>query len=155
MEKQKGIVLFFALIVLLLMTIIGVALAVNSTQSMRMSGAGSERIEAKSIADGGLEAVIAVNQGTSLSTLSNIVLATEFGSNQTLTPIPFEVDASGNIVVDAKDVGCQRSPKGNSGNLISCRRVEISSTATFGRGNLGQLTVVGGVEQEVLAGSSI
>ncbi|MCD8558337.1 MAG: pilus assembly PilX N-terminal domain-containing protein, partial [Shewanella xiamenensis] len=53
MRKQKGIVLFFALIVLLLMTIIGVALAVNSTQSMRMSGAGSERIEAKSIADGG------------------------------------------------------------------------------------------------------
>ncbi|MGZ0787976.1 PilX N-terminal domain-containing pilus assembly protein, partial [Pseudomonas saponiphila] len=43
MKKQKGIVLFFALIILLLMTIIGVALAVNSTQSMRMSGAGSER----------------------------------------------------------------------------------------------------------------
>lgn len=35
------------------MTVIGVALAVNSTQSLRMSGAGSERIEAKAIADGG------------------------------------------------------------------------------------------------------
>lgn len=62
MRKQKGIVLFFALIVLLLMTIIGVALAVNSTQSMRMSGAGSERIEAKSIADGGLEAAIEIGR---------------------------------------------------------------------------------------------
>ena len=71
MRKQKGIVLFFALIVLLLMTIIGVALAVNSTQSMRMSGAGSERIEAKAIADGGLEAVLEkVNKEKSLTTLS-------------------------------------------------------------------------------------
>lgn len=153
MKKQRGVVLFFALIVLLLMTIIGVALAVNSTQSMRMSGAGSERIEAKSIADGGLEAAIAVNQGTMLTTLSNVASAREFGSSQTLTPIPYEVDALGNVIIAAKDVGCQRSIKANSGSLISCRRVEISSTATFGRDNLGQLTVVAGVEQEVLTGS--
>ena len=45
-KRQQGIVLFFSLIVLVLMTLIGVALAVNSTQSLRMSGAGSERIEA-------------------------------------------------------------------------------------------------------------
>jgi len=153
MRKQKGIVLFFALIVLLLMTIIGVALAVNSTQSMRMSGAGSERIEAKSIADGGLESSIETNKGTSLATLSSVITTTEFGSQQTLTPIPFEVDAAGQVIIGAKDVGCQRSTKPNSGNIISCRRVEISSTANFGRGNLGQLTVVAGVEQEVLTGS--
>ena len=78
---------------------------------------------------------------------------TEFGAKQTLTPIPFELDASGNVVVGAKDVGCQRSTRPNSGNIISCRRVEISSTANFGRDNLGQLTVVAGVEQEVLTGS--
>lgn len=53
MKRQKGVVLFFALIILIIMTVIGVALAVNSTQSLRMSGAGSERIEAKAIADGG------------------------------------------------------------------------------------------------------
>ncbi|ESE40763.1 type iv pilus assembly protein [Shewanella decolorationis S12] len=135
------------------MTIIGVALAVNSTQSMRMSGAGSERIEAKAIADGGLEAAIEANKGTSLATLSNVSTGTEFGAQQTLTPIPFEVDAGGNVIIGAKDVGCQRSTKANSGNIISCRRVEISSTANFGRDNLGQLTVVAGVEQEVLTGS--
>ncbi|MCU7996311.1 pilus assembly PilX N-terminal domain-containing protein [Shewanella glacialipiscicola] len=153
MKKQKGIVLFFALIVLLLMTIIGVALAVNSTQSMRMSGAGSERIEAKSIADGGLEAAIEANKGASLAKLSKISFVAEFGSNQTLTPIPYEVDGAGNVVTSAKDVGCQRSARPNSGNLISCRRIEISSTAAFGRDDLGQLTVVAGVEQEVLTGS--
>ncbi|MCG9966061.1 pilus assembly PilX family protein [Shewanella cutis] len=153
MKKQKGIVLFFALIVLLLMTIIGVALAVNSTQSMRMSGAGSERIEAKSIADGGLEAAIAANRGPNLATLANVTTRTEFGAKQTLTPIPFELDSSGNVVIGSKDVGCQRSTRPTSGNIISCRRVEISSTANFGRDNLGQLTVVAGVEQEVLTGS--
>ncbi|MCU8070710.1 PilX N-terminal domain-containing pilus assembly protein [Shewanella sp. SM32] len=153
MKKQKGIVLFFALIILLLMTIIGVALAVNSTQSMRMSGAGSERIEAKSVADGGLEAAIEANKGASLAKLSEISSVVEFGSNQTLTPIPYEVDAAGNVVISATDVGCQRSTRPNSGNLISCRRVEISSTAEFGRDKLGQLTVVAGVEQEVLTGS--
>ncbi|MCH7424381.1 pilus assembly PilX N-terminal domain-containing protein [Shewanella xiamenensis] len=152
MRKQKGIVLFFALIVLLLMTIIGVALAVNSTQSMRMSGAGSERIEAKAIADGGLEAVLEkVNKEKSLTTLSNIMTATEFGSLQTLTPSPFEVDAAGNVVVGAKDVECQRNSKPTP--FIDCRRVEIRSTANFGRDNLGQLTVIMLVEQEVIAGT--
>ncbi|MCU7988416.1 MULTISPECIES: PilX N-terminal domain-containing pilus assembly protein [unclassified Shewanella] len=151
MKKQKGIVLFFALIILLLMTIIGVALAVNSTQSMRMSGAGSERIEAKSIADGGLVATIEANKGTSLTTLSNVMTTTEFGSQQTFTPSPFEVDAAGNVVISAKDVACQRSPKPTP--FIDCRRVEIRSTANFGRDNLGQLTVVMLVEQEVIAGT--
>ena len=151
MRKQKGIVLFFALIVLLLMTIIGVALAVNSTQSMRMSGAGSERIEAKSIADGGLEAAIAANRGPSLATLTNVTTGTEFGAKQTLTPIPFELDASGNVVVGAKDVECQRNSKPTP--FIDCRRVEIRSTANFGRDNLGQLTVIMLVEQEVIAGT--
>lgn len=153
MKKQKGIVLFFAIIVLLLMTLIGVALAVNSTQSIRMSGAGSERIGAKSVADGGLEAAIDANKGASLAKISSIMSVKEFGSDQTLTPIPYEVDATGNVVISAKDVGCQRSAKPNSGNLISCRRIEISSTAAFGRDDLGQLTVVAGVEQEVLTGS--
>ena len=153
MNRQKGIVLFFALIVLLLMTIIGVALAVNSTQSMRMSGAGSERIEAKLIADGGLEAAIDVNKGTILAKISAIISTSEFGSEQTLTPIPYEVDALGNVVISAKDVGCLRSTNPYSGNLVSCRQVEISSTVTFGRDNLGQLTVVEVVEQEVLTGS--
>ncbi|MFB2638570.1 PilX N-terminal domain-containing pilus assembly protein [Shewanella bicestrii] len=153
MRKQKGIVLFFALIVLILMTVIGVALAVNSTQSLRMSGAGAERIEAKAIADGGLEAAIEANKGTSLATLSNIATTAEFGAQQILTPIPFEVDASGNIVIGAKDVGCQRSSRANGGNLINCRRVEINSTVNFGRDNLGRLTVVTLVEQEVIAGS--
>lgn len=148
MNSQKGIVLFFSLIVLLLMTIIGVALAVNSTQSMRMSGAGSERIEAKSIADGGLEAVIEANKGHSLGTLSNIKTATEFGSRQVLTPIPFKVDAAGNVIISTVDVDCQRNTKPS--NVIDCRSLEISSTAVFGRDNLGQLTVVAGVEQEVI-----
>lgn len=58
MKRQKGVVLFFALIVLIIMTVIGVALAVNSTQSLRMSGAGSERLEAKALADGGCSIVI-------------------------------------------------------------------------------------------------
>lgn len=153
MNKQRGIVLFFAMIVLLVMTVIGVALAVNSTQSLRMSGAGSERIEAKAVADGGLEAAIKANEGTKLATLNAPSSVAEFGATQILKPVPYQIDAAGNLVVGAKDVSCQRSAQASSGNLISCRRVEISSTTTFGRDNLGQLTVVAGIEQEVLTGS--
>lgn len=146
MRKQKGIVLFFALIVLLLMTIIGVALAVNSTQSMRMSGAGSERIEAKLIADGGLDEAMDNANG---STLANMVVETTvtstLGSKQLLTPML----TNGAV----QDVSCQRSTKASGANLVSCRRIEISSSASFGRDNLGQLTVVAGIEQEVLTGS--
>ena len=52
MKKQEGMVLFFSLIILIIMTVIGVALAVNSSQSMKMAGAGSERVEAMSAAQG-------------------------------------------------------------------------------------------------------
>ncbi|BDA59588.1 pilus assembly PilX N-terminal domain-containing protein [Shewanella xiamenensis] len=141
MRKQKGIVLFFALIVLLLMTIIGVALAVNSTQSIRMSGAGAERIEAKSIADGGLQQVILKYEGMLLANLNVATTEKLFNGVQQLTPYP---------LTGVRNVACQRTANATGANLVNCRRVEISSTRTFGRDDLGQLTVVSGVEQQVL-----
>ncbi|GGP85405.1 pilus assembly protein PilX [Shewanella ulleungensis] len=142
-KKQQGIVLFFSLIVLVLMTLIGVALAVNSTQSLRMAGAGSERIEAMASAQGGQDKAILANQGTTMATMTvaSTTVDAALGVSNTITP----------MVVG--DVSCQRSTKANSGNLISCRRVEISSSSTFGRSNMGLVTVVAGIEQEVLTGS--
>ncbi|MFS1423698.1 PilX N-terminal domain-containing pilus assembly protein [Shewanella sp. 10N.286.48.B5] len=141
MKKQQGIVLFFSLIILVLMTLIGVALAVNSTQSLRMSGAGSERIEAMASAQGGQDKAILANQGTTMATMiaPSTTVDAALGVSNTITP----------MVVG--DVSCQRSTKASSG--ISCRRVEISSSATFGRSNMGVVTVVAGIEQEVLTGS--
>ncbi len=144
MKKQKGIVLFFSLIILVIMTVIGVALAVNSTQSIRMAGAGSERVEAMAAAHGALDSVIDVNKGLVLASLPAGITAagTMLGVTSTITPLQLS------------DVGCQRSSDASSANLISCRRSEISSVAAFGRNNMGQLTVVAGVEQEVLTGST-
>ncbi|MGL4612670.1 MAG: pilus assembly PilX family protein [Shewanella sp.] len=141
MKKQQGIVLFFALIVLIIMTVIGVALAMNSSQSLRMSGAGSERIEAKAIADGGLEQVMLKYQGPLFANLNAVKTEALFSSVQQLTPVP---------LVGPQNVGCQRTANATGVNLVNCRRVEISSTKTFGRDNLGQLTLVAGVEQQVL-----
>lgn len=144
MNKQRGIVLFFALIVLIIMTVIGVALAVNSTQSLRMSGAGSERIEAKALADGGLQQVITNYQGALFANLGLVTSETLFNGTQQLTPLP---------LTGVRDVSCQRTDRATGANLVSCRRVEISSTTTFGRDNLGQITVVAGIEQQVLTGN--
>ncbi|WP_445777258.1 pilus assembly PilX family protein [Shewanella sp.] len=143
MKKQQGIVLFFSLIVLVLMTVIGVALAVNSTQSLRMSGAGSERIEAMASAQGGQDKAILANQGSTMATMTVATTTVDaaLGVSNTITPMT------------VGDVSCQRSTKASSGNLISCRRVEISSSSTFGRSNMGLVTVVAGIEQEVLTGS--
>lgn len=142
-KKQQGIVLFFSLIVLVLMTLIGVALAVNSTQSLRMAGAGSERIEAVASAKGAQDKVISANTGTTLTTMTvaSTTVDADLGVSNTMTPL------------NAGDVSCKRSATGSSGNLISCRRVEVSSAATFGRSNMGLVTVVAGIEQEVLTGS--
>ena len=126
------------------MTVIGVALAVNSTQSLRMSGAGSDRIEAKAIADGGLAQIIADYSGAELANLSVEKKANVFGSNQVIIPLP----ESG-----VRDVGCQRASNATGANLVSCRRAEFTSTVTFGRDNLGSLTVASGVEQQVLTGN--
>lgn len=144
MKKQKGIVLFFSLIVLIIMTLIGVALAVNSTQSLRMSGAGAERLDAKAIADGGLAQVIADNSGAPLANLSAQQTASTFGGEQVITPLP---------ETGVRDVGCQRTSNATGANLVSCRRAEITSTVAFGRDNLGTLTVASGVEQQVLTGN--
>ncbi|MGL5359480.1 MAG: pilus assembly PilX family protein [Shewanella sp.] len=141
MKNQQGIVLFFALIVLIIMTVIGVALAVNSSQSLRMSGAGSERVESKAIADGGLQAVIVKYQGSLFANLNAVKPEALFNSTQQLTPLP---------LTGAQNVGCQRTANATGANLVNCRRIEISSTKAFGRDNLGQLTVVAGVEQQVL-----
>jgi type IV pilus assembly protein PilX len=155
-SKQKGVVLFFALIVLILMTLIGVALAVNSTQSLRMSGAGSERIEAKALADGGIAAVLDAKTKAFLATMTAIDTANNYsGGNQVLTPLPLVDDGTGTLVVQPKNVSCQRSVDASGTDLFKCRRVEIASQVDFGRDNLGQITVVTGVEQEVLNGSGI
>ena len=142
-QKQQGIVLFFSLIILVIMTVIGVALAVNATQSLRMAGAGSERVEAMMSAQGAQDKVIVANQGTTMANMAAVTVANDaaLGVTNTLTPM-----TNG-------DVSSQRSTKANSANLISCRRVEISSAAAFGRSQLGRVTVVSGIEQEVLTGS--
>ncbi|RPA46551.1 pilus assembly protein PilX [Shewanella vesiculosa] len=144
MKKQKGIVLFFSLIVLIIMTLIGVALAVNSTQSLRMADAGAQRLDAKAVADGGLAQVISDNSGSLLANLSAKKTANVFGGSQVITPLP----ESG-----VRDVGCQRTSNATGANLVSCRRVEVTSTVAFGRDNLGTLTVASGVEQQVLTGN--
>lgn len=144
MQKQKGIVLFFSLIVLVIMTVIGVALAVNSTQSLRMAGAGSERLEAKAVADGGLTQVISDYAGAALANLTVTTPETAFGGNQVLTPLP---------ETGVRDVGCQRASNATGANLVSCRRVQITSTVAFGRDDLGSLTVASGIEQQVLTGN--
>jgi len=143
MKKQKGVVLFFSLIVLMIMTVIGVSLAVNSSQSMRMAGAGSERIEAMASAHGALDSVINANQGAILANLpaGETNAGTMLGVTSTITPLQLD------------DVSCQRTTKPNSANLISCRRSEISNVASFGRSNMGQLSIITGIEQEVLTGS--
>lgn len=125
------------------MTVIGVALAVNSTQSLRMAGAGAERIEAMMSVQGAQDKVIDSSEGKTMATMNAVKtdIDAALGVTNTMTPLTIG------------DVNCQRSTKANSGNLISCRRVEISSAADFGRNNLGQVTVVSGIEQEVLTGS--
>lgn len=126
------------------MTVIGVALAVNSTQSLRMAGAGAERVEAKAVADGGLEQIIDDYSGALFANLSEVTDGAAFNSTQKITPLP---------LTGVKDVGCQRTTNATGTDLVSCRRAEVESTVIFGRDGLGSLTVVAGVEQQVLTGN--
>lgn len=136
LKRQQGVVLFFSMIVLLIMTIIGVALAVNATQSLRMAGAGSERMQAMISAKGAQDRTIA----TQSALMVNLVSATQ------------TVDADLGVVntiipMIAVDTDCKPSETPTDG--LKCVRIEISSTSRFGRSDLGQLTIVAGVEQEI------
>lgn len=139
-RKEKGIVLFFSIIILLIMTVIGVALAVNSTQSIRMAGAGSERIEAMANAHGALDRLVDSNKGTDFASLT--------ANPADITDSEFPVTSSLSLLAD--NGVCKRSSQATQPDLIGCVTIEISSQATFGRNNMGQLTVVSGIEQEIL-----
>ncbi|NKF50999.1 pilus assembly protein PilX [Shewanella sp. WXL01] len=146
MRRQQGLVLFFSLIVLILMTIIGVALAVNSSQSLRMAGAGGDRVAATMQAQGGLSTVIDKSDFYQFSTTNTAVQnVSEMDGSQTISLMPLNDPGI--------EVSCQRSEKASAANLIGCRRIEVSSTVEFGRGGYGELTVTSGIEQEVLKGS--
>lgn len=142
MKKQQGIVLFLALIVLLILTMIGVGLAMNSSQSLRMAGAGNERVSAMAAAQGAQAKVL--NDLTSdvlaLMTVETEVVDSDFKVNHKVTPI------------SEGDVSCKRTEAANNASLIRCRRIEISSEASFGREDMGRLQIVVGVEQEVFTG---
>jgi type IV pilus assembly protein PilX len=142
LQKQHGVVLFFSLIILVIMTVIGVALAVNSTQSLRMAGAGSERIEAMMSAHGAQEKIIAAKQGKFMANMPAVVIENDLELDVVNTITPMSPVAFGNS-------GCQRDPLGN-GTFMGCRAMEVSSTASFGRNDLGQVTVVAGVEQQII-----
>lgn len=135
------------------MTVIGVALAVNSTQSLRMAGAGAERIEAKAIADGAISAIVLNKPQSYFALLTTESFEAFSGGSQTLTPLPLVDDGAGGMISDPQIVGCGRSGEDSSGNLIRCRKTQISSEVNFGRNGLGQLTVVSGISQELLGGS--
>ncbi|KFZ38267.1 pilus assembly protein PilX [Shewanella mangrovi] len=143
LNRQTGVVLFFALILLIVMTVIGVALAVNAGQSLRMAGAGAERIEAKATADGGLATVFNETAPSFWATMTTSGAQTVLGSSAFSLP-KGETPAN---------VSCQRTEAASGTNLISCRRVEVSNSVTYGRSGLGSITVTQGIEQEVLNGS--
>ncbi|MCL1073612.1 pilus assembly PilX family protein [Shewanella dokdonensis] len=144
LKRQSGVVLFFALILLVVMTVIGVALAVNAGQSLRMAGAGSERMEAKAAADGGLAAVMNATTAATLGSLSTAQNSTLFGGRQVLTPLP---EGAPSVNVD-----CHRTQPAN-GTTFPCRRSEVKSSVTYGRDNMGFIEVTQGIEQEVLGGN--
>ncbi|MCL1079323.1 pilus assembly protein PilX [Parashewanella spongiae] len=151
MKKQQGVVLFFALIVLVLMTIIGVSLAVNSTQSIKMAGSGAERLEAISHIYGSQERFITQNQGNAMMTDLTApaqVNDAQMGVSHAVMPIGCNPDADSNCTSPVLDTGCARKSRGSLG--IKCRKIEVTTSARYGRNNLGQLVISSGMEQQVL-----
>jgi len=139
MKTQQGMVLFFSLIVLLIMTVVGVAIAMSSTQSLRMSQAGAERVKASVAVQGALNAVVVDNQGSVLANLDEPLAINNpaYQATSTLTPLT------------EGDVACARSTRPTAG--VACRKIEVTSQVSFGRDNTAQLFFVTGLEQEVLA----
>ncbi|MBR9729533.1 pilus assembly protein PilX [Shewanella intestini] len=142
-KKQQGIVLFFSLIILLLLTIIGVALAVNANQSIRMAGAGSEQVAAREMAVGAQEQALHDTQGATMANIDAPITINnpKLHVSSTIKPLT------------KNDVSCQRTSQAFAVNTISCRRSEIESAAKYGRGGHGKLVIDTGVEQEVFTGS--
>lgn len=128
------------------MTVIGVALAVNSTQSIRMAGAGSERIEAMSHAQGAQERLMSNKKGNYFITLPALPLDIIDNELRVVNRLTRMSDVGA-------EVNCMRNRFPNEASKIKCVPVEISSKAIFGRNDMGQLTIVVGIEQEYRAGN--
>ncbi len=126
MKKQQGVVLFFAIIVLLLMTIIGVSLATNSTMSLKMAGAGAERIEALNCAQGELERYPLIKPVN-----SNLKVQCPGHPSITMTWIP------------EKEIMCARESRAESNadnSPFACMRVGLE--VSYGRNDMGRIKLV-------------
>ncbi len=150
-KQQHGIVLFFALIVLILMTIIGVALASNSTQSLQMASSGAERLEAISKVNGSQERFLNQNQGSAVMTdlIAPLLMSDSvMNAKHIIKPVGCNQDEMGNCTSQILDTDCGRSATGSS--AFKCRKIEVSTSAKYGRNNLGTVNICSAIEQQVL-----
>ncbi|GLP97142.1 PilX N-terminal domain-containing pilus assembly protein [Paraferrimonas sedimenticola] len=141
MKHQQGIVLFFALVVLLVLTVIGTSLAVSAGFSARMASTSAERVEAFHMINGAQLRLI--EDEASRAGDSRFVTVT--GTDQV-------TDASLNVNSDIEfniETGCRRSSTASSASLFGCRHLDVTSRTTFGRNNRGNVAVVSAVEQPV------
>ncbi|GLS82560.1 pilus assembly PilX family protein [Paraferrimonas haliotis] len=141
LNNQQGIVLFFALVVLLILTVIGTSLAVSSGFSARMATTSAERVESLHTINGSQLRLIdeeAAKQGESL-----------FVKGVGTTSV---TDANTGVASDIKflvETGCRRSSSASSASTFSCRQSEVASQVSFGKNNRGNIGIVSAVEQPV------
>ncbi len=128
MKQQKGVVLFFAIIVLLLLTIIGVSLAVNSSMSLQMSNAGSERLEVVNEINEQLQNRFLEIQGMDVDQID------------ALLPNP-------DIIRLPQQVGTARDCTNN--NAFCCVIYEVSQTVEYGKFDIAHPPVAFGIEKPV------
>lgn len=146
-QKEKGMVLAVALILILPLTLIAVSVMQWSREDLKMIGAVADRNNAEQNLIGVMQKVLLVNNiASTLSTMpetgSSVTIANLSNVNITI-PLTFKSEAT-----------CKRRFNANSDSVIkNCRYVDADNSTTFAKGDMGWLQMTLNIEQPLLSNS--
>ena len=139
-NRQYGVALIVALVILVPLTFIAVIAMQSSGISLKIAGSSAAIQRVEHATEGGIER--AINSTGISSTIANLMDNTPIAIGDNVNPT--------NILLKVETV-CRRKFLASSQNVIpSCRYAEINTSGNYGKMN-NQLIFIAGVEQPLLS----
>ncbi|ALO41380.1 pilus assembly protein PilX [Pseudoalteromonas phenolica] len=149
MNKQRGVILITAMIMIVAVTAVAVSLMSSSTIDLKITNAAQERAEAETILIGEIQKIIKAQGGTSYNkfTMRRQQMQDDGEdmaiSNVTPSNITSKLVSLNN---GEEDLNCPRQFAFTDGQ--TCNLTQMESTITYGSKNKHTITIVVGIGQE-------
>ncbi len=127
MTKQKGVALFIAMLMLLMLTAIGSVLLSGSNLDLKMADAAAQRMASDQLLEGAIEDI-----------LTSTTTAAKFGADSSdITVASGAFDDVSATATPRGETACKRTLNPNQVKGFSCRYVDVRVSTEHGRSKSG------------------